>query len=65
MFSPFSFKGCFCIKLYVLTIFFVLADLHPGDFIHVIGDTHVYRNHIEPLEKQLQNLPKPFPVSIK
>ncbi|CAO2815025.1 unnamed protein product [Amaranthus hypochondriacus] len=39
-----------------------VCDLHPGDFIHVIGDTHVYRNHIEPLEKQLQNLPKPFPV---
>uniref|UniRef100_A0A803LDN7 Bifunctional dihydrofolate reductase-thymidylate synthase n=1 Tax=Chenopodium quinoa TaxID=63459 RepID=A0A803LDN7_CHEQI len=39
-----------------------VCDLIPGDFIHVIGDTHVYRNHIEPLQEQLQNLPKPFPV---
>lgn len=39
-----------------------VCDLLPGDFIHVIGDTHVYRNHIEPLQEQLQNLPKPFPV---
>lgn len=50
--------------MYVLNRFFFLADLLPGDFIHVIGDAHVYRNHIEPLQEQLQNLPKPFPVSI-
>lgn len=40
------------------------TDLAPGDFIHVIGDAHVYRNHVRPLEEQLQKLPKPFPVSI-
>lgn len=39
-----------------------VCDLHPGDFIHLIGDTHVYCNHIEPLQQQLQNLPRPFPV---
>uniref|UniRef100_A0A803LP86 Bifunctional dihydrofolate reductase-thymidylate synthase n=1 Tax=Chenopodium quinoa TaxID=63459 RepID=A0A803LP86_CHEQI len=39
-----------------------VCDLIPGDFIHVIGDTHVYRNHIAPLQEQLQNLPKPFPA---
>uniref|UniRef100_A0A803LJK0 DHFR domain-containing protein n=1 Tax=Chenopodium quinoa TaxID=63459 RepID=A0A803LJK0_CHEQI len=41
----------------------IYLDLIPGDFIHVIGDTHVYRNHIEPLQEQLQNLPKPFPIN--
>ena len=41
-----------------------MSDLVPGDFIHVIGDAHVYRNHVRPLEEQLQNLPKPFPVSV-
>ena len=40
------------------------ADLVPGDFIHVIGDAHVYRTHIRPLQEQLQKPPKPFPVRI-
>ncbi|GAU47467.1 hypothetical protein TSUD_90350 [Trifolium subterraneum] len=39
-----------------------VCDLVPGDFIHVIGDAHVYRNHVKPLQEQLQNLPKPFPI---
>ncbi len=38
-------------------------DLVPGDFIHVLGDAHVYKNHVEPLQAQLKNTPKPFPVS--
>ncbi|KAL1324193.1 hypothetical protein HN51_034365 [Arachis hypogaea] len=39
-----------------------VCDLVPGDFIHVIGDAHVYRNHVRPLQEQLQNHPKPFPI---
>lgn len=39
-----------------------VCGLAPGDFIHVIGDTHVYRNHVRPLQEQLQKLPKPFPI---
>ncbi|KAJ8763448.1 hypothetical protein K2173_002331 [Erythroxylum novogranatense] len=39
-----------------------VCDLIPGDFIHVIGDAHVYRTHIRPLEDQLKKLPKPFPI---
>ena len=23
------------------------CDLLPGEFIHVMGDTHIYTNHIE------------------
>jgi len=34
----------------------------PGEFIHVLGNTHIYRNHIEPLKTQLQRFPRPFPV---
>lgn len=41
----------------------VCAGLSPGEFIHVIGDAHVYRNHVVPLEEQLARQPKPFPVS--
>ncbi|XP_010516792.1 PREDICTED: bifunctional dihydrofolate reductase-thymidylate synthase 1-like [Camelina sativa] len=39
-----------------------VCNLVPGDFIHVIGDAHVYRTHVRPLQEQLQNPPKPFPV---
>lgn len=39
-----------------------ICDLKPGDFVHVLGDAHVYKNHVEPLEQQLKNIPKPFPV---
>lgn len=40
-----------------------VCGLKPGDFVHVLGDAHVYSNHIEPLEEQLKNVPRPFPVS--
>jgi len=33
----------------------------PGDFVHTIGDAHVYLNHVEPLKEQLQRTPRPFP----
>ncbi|KAJ4957444.1 hypothetical protein NE237_024555 [Protea cynaroides] len=39
-----------------------VCGLVPGDFIHVIGDAHVYRTHVRPLQEQLQKLPKPFPI---
>ncbi|MCO5577575.1 hypothetical protein L7F22_031406 [Adiantum nelumboides] len=39
-----------------------VCDLKPGELIHVLGDAHVYKNHIEPLKQQLKNIPKPFPV---
>lgn len=40
-----------------------ICNLIPGEFIHVMGDAHVYNNHIEPLRnEQLARLPKHFPV---
>ncbi|KAF5448848.1 hypothetical protein F2P56_029345 [Juglans regia] len=39
-----------------------VCDLKPGDFTHVIGDAHVYRTHVRPLQEQLQKFPKPFPI---
>lgn len=38
-----------------------VCGLKPGDFIHVLGDAHIYKNHIEPLMEQLKREPKPFP----
>jgi thymidylate synthase len=36
----------------------------PGDFIHTIGDAHVYLNHVEALQEQLTRVPRPFPKLI-
>jgi dihydrofolate reductase/thymidylate synthase len=33
----------------------------PGELVHTLGDAHVYLNHIEPLQEQLQRTPRPFP----
>lgn len=30
-----------------------VTGLKPGDFIHTLGDAHVYKNHIEPLKEQV------------
>jgi len=38
-----------------------VCNLKPGEFIHTLGDTHVYINHIEPLEEQLKRTPRSFP----
>ena len=39
-----------------------LLILKPGDFVHTLGDAHVYMNHIEALETQLERQPRPFPT---
>ncbi|KAL5704715.1 hypothetical protein ACHQM5_023104 [Ranunculus cassubicifolius] len=54
----------FNIASYALLTYMIahVCDLVPGDFIHVIGDAHVYRNHVRPLQNQLEKLPKPFPI---
>lgn len=35
--------------------------MKTGEFIHTLGDAHVYKNHIEPLKEQLKRKPFPFP----
>jgi len=39
-----------------------VCGLKPGEFIHNMGNTHVYKNHIEPLKTQLERTPRPFPI---
>ena len=38
-----------------------VCGLKCGDFIHVLGDAHVYSNHINALKTQIERTPKPFP----
>mmetsp|Transcript_33021 Transcript_33021/g.51633 ORF Transcript_33021/g.51633 Transcript_33021/m.51633 type:complete len:516 (-) Transcript_33021:48-1595(-) len=37
------------------------AGMEAGEFVHTLGDAHVYTNHIGPLEQQLQREPRAFP----
>merc|ERR1711939_1296994 len=39
-----------------------VTGLKRGDFVHNMGNTHVYKNHIEPLKTQLERTPRPFPI---
>ena len=39
-----------------------VCGLRPGDFVHTLGDAHVYANHVDPLREQLLNKPRPFPT---
>jgi hypothetical protein len=38
-----------------------VCGLRPGDFVHTLGDAHVYSNHVQPLLQQLKNAPRAFP----
>jgi len=38
-----------------------VCDMKPGDFIHTIGDAHVYLNHVDALKEQLTRPPRAFP----
>lgn len=39
-----------------------VCSLKPGEFIHVLGDVHVYKTHVEALKEQILREPKPFPT---
>ena len=38
-----------------------VCGLAPGDFVHTLGDAHLYSNHFEQAREQLAREPKPLP----
>ena len=38
-----------------------VCDLEVGDFVHTLGDAHIYNNHIEQLELQMTRDFRPLP----
>ena len=39
-----------------------VTDLAPGEFIHTLGDAHLYDNHLEQAQLQLSREPRPLPT---
>jgi thymidylate synthase len=41
-----------------------VTDLKVGDFVHTLGDAHLYLNHLEQTDLQLTRMPKPLPTLV-
>ncbi|SHF24336.1 thymidylate synthase [Kaistia soli DSM 19436] len=39
-----------------------VTGLEPGDFVHTLGDAHLYSNHLEQARQQLERTPKTLPT---
>src|SRR4029078_9304496 len=39
-----------------------VTGLKPGDFVHTLGDAHLYSNHFEQAREQLRRTPKALPT---
>lgn len=46
----------------LLTMFAAVLGREAGEFVHSIGDAHLYSNHIDQAREQVSRAPRPFPT---
>jgi thymidylate synthase len=39
-----------------------VTGLQPGEFVHTLGDAHLYLNHVDQAKEQRAREPRPFPT---
>jgi thymidylate synthase len=39
-----------------------VCGYEPGEFVHTLGDTHIYSNHFEQVKEQLSREPRKLPT---
>ena len=54
---PFNIASYALLTLMIASV----LGLEPGEFVHTIGDAHIYDNHMEQVKTQLSREPKGFP----
>ena len=54
---PFNIKS----YSFLLHIISKITGYIPGKLIHILGDTHIYEDHIEAVKKQISRVPVQFP----
>jgi thymidylate synthase len=56
----------FNIASYALLLMMVaqVTDLEPGDFVHTLGDAHIYNNHVDQAKLQLSRATYPLPTMV-
>lgn len=61
--SDFDTACCYNVCAYS-TLTYILAkkcNMLPKEIIYTVGDCHIYKNHVEQVQEQLQRTPRPFP----
>jgi len=59
-------RTSFNIASYALLTIMVaqVVGLEPGEFVHTLGDAHLYYNHLEQAREQLARTPGPLPTMV-